>query len=182
MAKSSHSCNNKGVTVLLKKLCPDCEKPLSSFQNVRGHMLTHHGKVVTPRSKGDHGKSIDGIPGHVYNTSNVNKYTQKGTAIFIKFACPGCRDMFNTVSELAHHVDNSHVERAPSLENLSPEDKRWVLDGHDISSQFHKYRQSCITASRKAKFAVESHFNKLLAMSGILVAMSGILVLQRRGN
>jgi hypothetical protein len=84
-------------------------------------------------------------------------------------------DIFNTVSGLVHHVDNNHVKRAPSLENLSPEDKRWVLDGHNISSQFHEYRRSCITASRTAEFAVESHCNELLAMSGILV-------LQRRGS
>jgi hypothetical protein len=105
----------------------------------------------------------------------VKKYTQEGTAINIKFACSGCRDIFNTVSEFAHHVDNNHVKRAPSLENLSPKDKRWVLDGHDVSNQFIEYRQSCITASRTAEFAVESHFNELLAMSGILI-------LQRRGN
>ncbi|KAI8059022.1 uncharacterized protein B0P05DRAFT_574927 [Gilbertella persicaria] len=102
-------------------------------------------------------KSTNEIPVHVYNTSNVKKYTQEGTAIIVKFACPDCREIFNTVSELAHHVDNNHVKRAPSLENLSPEDKRWVLDGHDVSSQFQEYRRSCITASRTAEFAVESH-------------------------
>ncbi|KAG1127479.1 hypothetical protein G6F42_006854 [Rhizopus arrhizus] len=104
----------------------------------------------------------------------MRKYTQEGIAINIKFSCPGCRDIFNTVSELAHHVDNNHVKSAPSLENLSPKDKRWVLDGHDISNQFIKYRRSCIAASRTAEFAVESHFNELLAMSGILVLQSAV--------
>ncbi|KAG1305208.1 hypothetical protein G6F64_008561 [Rhizopus arrhizus] len=175
MAESSHSCKNKGAIVLLKKLCPDYEEPFSRFQDMKRHIFTKHSKDLTSRSKKDHGNSTDGIPVHVYSTSNVKKYTQEGIAINIKFSCPGCRDIFNTVSELAHHVDNNHVKSAPSLENLSPKDKRWVLDGHDISNQFIEYRRSCIAASRTAEFAVESHFNELLAMSGILV-------LQRRGN
>ncbi|KAG0940447.1 hypothetical protein G6F57_008442 [Rhizopus arrhizus] len=174
MAESSHSCNNKGAIVLLKKLCPDYEEPFSRFQDMKRHIFTKHSKDLTSRSKKDHGNSTDGIPVHVYNTSNVRKYTQEGIAINIKFSCPGCRDIFNTVSELAHHVDNNHVKSAPSLENLSPKDKRWVLDGHDISNQFIKYRRSCIAASRTAEFAVESHFNELLAMSGILVLQSAV--------
>ncbi|ORE00728.1 hypothetical protein BCV72DRAFT_173983, partial [Rhizopus microsporus var. microsporus] len=112
--------NNKGAIVLLKKLCPDCEEPFSRFQGMKRHIFTKHGKDLTSRSKKDHGRSTDGIPVHVYNRSNMKKYTQKGTTISIKFACPSCRDTFNTVSELAHHVDNNHVKRAPLLENLSP--------------------------------------------------------------
>ncbi|KAI7854093.1 hypothetical protein BDC45DRAFT_535961 [Circinella umbellata] len=131
------------------------------------HIFTEHNKDITSRSKKDHGKSRDGIPAHVYNTSNVKKYTQEGTTINIKFACLGCCNILNTTSELAHHVDNNHVKRALSLENLSPKDKRWVLNGHDISNQFHEYRRSCITASRTAEFAIESHFNELLAMSAV---------------
>ncbi|KAL0090249.1 hypothetical protein J3Q64DRAFT_1813590 [Phycomyces blakesleeanus] len=146
---------------LLKKLCPDSEEPFSRFQDMKRHIFTKHGKDITSL--------------HVYNTSNVKKYTKEGTEIIIKFSCPGCRDVFSIVSELAHHVDNNHVKRAPTLENLTIEDQRWVLNGHDISSQFQEYRQSCITASRTTEFAVESHFNELLAISGIPV-------LQRRGN
>ncbi|KAI9311817.1 hypothetical protein BX666DRAFT_2021173 [Dichotomocladium elegans] len=170
-----HSCNNKSDIILLKKLCLDCEEPFNRFQDMKRHIFTKHCKDLSSCSKKDHGKSTDGIPVHVYNKSNVKKYTQEGITIITKFACPSCRDIFNTVSELAHHVDNNHVKRTPSLEKLPPEDKRWVIDGHDISSRFQEYRQSCIIASRMTEFAVESHFNELLAMSGILV-------LQRRGN
>ncbi|KAI9484770.1 hypothetical protein BDB00DRAFT_878486 [Zychaea mexicana] len=121
MAESSHSCNNKGAIVLLKKLCLDCEEPFSRFQDMKRHIFTKHGKDLTTRSKKDHGKSTDGTPVHVYNTSNNSRITST------------------------------------------------------ITIQFHEYRRSCITASRTAEFAVESHFNEVLTMSGILV-------LQRRGN
>ncbi|KAI9025356.1 hypothetical protein CLU79DRAFT_745221 [Phycomyces nitens] len=163
------------------------EEPFSRFQDMKRHIFTQHDKDLTSRSKKDHGKSTDGIPMHVYNTSNMKKYTQEGTHIITKFACPCCCDIFNIVSKLARHVDNKHVTRAPSLENLSPKDKRWVLDGHDISSLFHEYCQSCIAASHTAEFAIEIHFNEHLALLTLYLinntkknehlAMSGVLVL-----
>ncbi|KAL0091825.1 hypothetical protein J3Q64DRAFT_1813304 [Phycomyces blakesleeanus] len=158
---------------------------------MKKHTFNKHDKDLTSHSKKDHGKSTDRIPVRVYNTSNVKKYTQD-TDIIIKFAFPGCRNIFNTASELENHVNNNLVKITLSLENLSPEDKRWVLDGRDISSQFHKYRRYYITASRTAKFAAESRFNELLAMSDLptdifspsllRIVRTGILVKYKRNT
>ncbi|CAO3597009.1 unnamed protein product [Absidia cylindrospora] len=175
MTESLDRTITKRSIILTRKLCPYCEDPYKRFQDMKRHMLTKHRKYFTSRSVNDHGKSADGIPVHVYNTSNVKKYTGENSRIIIKFACPGCRDMFDTVSQLAQHFDGNHINSGPSIENLSPGDKRWVVNGHDITRQLFEYRRSCINVSHLNEFAIESHFNELLAMSGILV-------LQRRAN
>ncbi|RCH87849.1 hypothetical protein CU097_008360 [Rhizopus azygosporus] len=110
---------------------------------MKRHIFNIHGKDITvSRSKKDHGKSAHGIPTHVYNTNNVKKCKENIT-IIIKVSCPGCRDTFDTVSGLAHHVDDIHIKISPSLENL-PKEKTMFL------------RWS-------------GHFNELMAMPGILV-------------
>lgn len=150
-------------------MCPYCEEPFNWFQNMKWHIFNNHGKDITiSRSEKDNGKSAHGVPTHVYNTSNVKKYKENTTTI-IKLPYPGCRDMFVTVSRLAHHVDDSRIKISSSLESFSPKEKRWLLDGQDISSKFHDYRQLRILALRTTDFAIESHFNELLAMSDILV-------------
>ncbi|KAI8394044.1 uncharacterized protein BYT42DRAFT_28544 [Radiomyces spectabilis] len=65
--------------------------------------------------------------------------------------------------------------RRATLENLPLAENRWFVQGHDVSTKFHDYRQACILASRTTEFAIETHFNELLAMSGVLS-------LQRRGG
>ncbi|CEG65679.1 hypothetical protein RMATCC62417_02413 [Rhizopus microsporus] len=136
---------------------------------MKRHIFNIHGKDITiSRSKKVHGKSAHGIPTLVYNTNNVKK-CKENTTIIIKFSCPGCRDTFDTVSGFVHHVDNSHIKILPSLKNLLPKEKRWFLDGQDVSSKFRDYHQLCNLASRTTEFAIESHFTELLAMPGILV-------------
>lgn len=124
-----YSCNKgfaSGAVILLKKMCPYCEEPFNRFQNMKRHIFNIHGKDITvSRSKKDHGKSAHGIPTHVYNTNNVKKCKENIT-IIIKVSCPGCRDTFDTVSGLAHHVDDIHIKISPSLENL-PKEKTMFL-------------------------------------------------------
>ncbi|KAI8394038.1 uncharacterized protein BYT42DRAFT_487579 [Radiomyces spectabilis] len=158
-----------GTVILFKKVCPDCEKQFNRFQNMKRHIFSKHGKDLTPRTNKDHGKSVDGFPVHVYNESNVKKYTKQRTTVIIKFACPSCNGLFNEASELSHHVNNNHIKIPPSLEDVPPAENRWLVQGHDVSTKFHDYRQTCILASRTTDFAIETHFNELLAMSGILV-------------
>ncbi|KAI8394042.1 uncharacterized protein BYT42DRAFT_609798 [Radiomyces spectabilis] len=174
MDDSSHS-GNMGTVILFKKVCPDCEEQFNRFQDMKRHIFSKHGKDLTPRTNKDHGKSVDGFPVHVYNESNVKKYTKQRTTVIIKFACPSCNGLFNEASELSHHVNNNHIKIPPSLEDVPPAENRWLVQGHDVSTKFHDYRQMCILASRTTDFAIETHFNELLAMSGILV-------LQRRDS
>ncbi|ORZ12400.1 hypothetical protein BCR42DRAFT_394830 [Absidia repens] len=61
-------------------------------------------------------------------------------------------------------------ESPNDVENLPPAEKRWFVNDQDISRKFHEYRQSCILVSCTTEFFIETHFNELLAMSGVLVS------------
>jgi uncharacterized C2H2 Zn-finger protein len=112
---------------------------------------------------------------HVYNSKNVKKYEQQDKQIIIKIACPSCIKLFDTQAEVALHVDSNHIKLKVATSNLPQQSNRWILSDEDISMKFHRYRNSCIRALSTTTFSIETHFNELLAMSGIVA-------LQRRCN
>ncbi|KAI7864669.1 hypothetical protein BDF14DRAFT_1832415 [Spinellus fusiger] len=155
--------------VLAKKECPYCDKSYTTFQSARSHIYRVHGKVMERRTKSDHGNAV-----HIYNKTSIEKYNKMCIRTIKKFACISCSNVLDTKSELASHTDSTHVINNQGVEQLLA-NGHWIVQGEDISLKFHQYRSLCIKNSISVTVAIDSHFNELLSMSGILV-------LQKRYN
>ncbi|KAI8384411.1 uncharacterized protein BYT42DRAFT_544318 [Radiomyces spectabilis] len=171
--------NNEGnIIVLLKKVCPYCDKTYQSNQKAINHIAATHQKKVQRLLTGHRNFGV-------YTQANVQKYEQLGYSITIHYGCVSCKQTFVVKEELRKHCDQNHV-MASQPENgiiTAPDDiikTGWIFrcpdNDHlffqniDITKRFHEFRHHVKTIIDEPRLLTyESHVQHVLALSSILL-------------
>ncbi|KAG1646691.1 hypothetical protein G6F44_000566 [Rhizopus delemar] len=98
----------------------------------------------------------------MYLRVSVSKYHNAS----INFVCLSCTYNVHTKEELATHVEQEHIAHNETLQT-NENNFVWVLENEDITSKFNEYHSQSLEVAHHG--CLETHFNEILSLSGILV-------------